>query len=320
MRISSKNSALSFAVVLMGMTFCADEALAQAHVARNDNKAVHRARHTALHKRIAVRHRPPVRLVSPMSYAAPGATLRPAAKSGWLVTVNGKVNFFPAYTGAARYIGIAFPTLSFRRPDEPALWTSPDESLSFRLYETPIFAVGLLVGYRGGRYDNEAHEVKGVHNVLWTIEPGIFAEAWLLPNTIRLRGEFRHGIRAEDGFTATIGADWLNRFDCWTFAIGPRLNFGDAKFMRENFGITAADALAAPAFSPYRPDGGLYSAGVLGSVTFKQSEAWSYTLHAGYDHLTGNAARSPILGVSGSRNQWKAGATVSYTFGIGDLW
>jgi outer membrane protein len=240
------------------------------------------------------------------------------AADRWLVTVNAKVMLAPSYPGAARYSPFGFPTLSFRRPGEPEHWASPDDHLSVRLYETPIFAIGPVLSYSGGRYDmsHAIGALKGVHDIRWTLEGGLFAEAWLLPNTFRLRGEIRHGFRAENGFVGLLGADWVSRADRFTFAIGPRLKLGDDKFMNDTFGVTDTDVLAMPTLSFYKPRGGLYSAGLYGSATYKQSEQWSYTVHGGYDRLTDQAAKSPIVKIAGSQDQWTVGATASYTFEV----
>jgi outer membrane scaffolding protein for murein synthesis (MipA/OmpV family) len=276
--------------------------------------AKHRAKKPSAHV-----WRAPAPLHAPAAYAAPVAAPAPApapSAARWLVTVNAKLIVSPDYPGAARYSVIGFPTLSFRHPGDPQIWTSPDDHISLPLYKTPLFALGPVLSYSGGRYDmiNPVGPLKGVHDVLWTLDAGLFAEVWLLPDTLRARGEIRHGFRGADGFVATLGGDWVSHAGRFTFGLGPRLNFGDGKFMNEVFGVTAADAVAMPVFTPYRPSGGLYSAGLYASATYKQSEQWSYTVQGGYNRLTGQAAASPIVGVSGSTNQWIVGATASYTF------
>lgn len=244
--------------------------------------------------------------------AAPGAPY--AAPAGWLVTINGKVSVSPRYTGSDEFGFIGFPTLSFRRAGAPRTWSSPDDALSIRVVDTAWFAAGVMARYRGGRYDKDARALAGIHNVKWTIEPGVFAEAWLVPDMIRARFEVSRGFRNEDGFVGVAGLDYVGRWDAFTVAFGPRVKLGDARFMRHQFGITPAGAAAHGRLPAYRPGGGIYAAGAYASLTYKASEQWSYTLHGGYDRLVHDAASSPIVRTAGSRNQWNFGAVASYTF------
>ena len=271
-----------------------------------------------LHLRKPARPAPPVHFS--LSHVAPALApvVAKATDDTLLVTLQAKLMLTPDYPGAARYSPIGYPSLSFRWKSEPEIWSSPDDRLSVRLYSTPFFAIGPVLNYQGGRYDmmQALGPLKGVHDVPWTLEAGIFADLWLLQDSIRIRGDIRHGFRSDDGLVGTLGGDWIKKYQRFTFGVGPRLKFGDRRFMNDLFGVSAADHLAMPALRPYKPIGGLYSAGLSASATYKQSEPGSYTVHGGYDRLTEQAADSPIVNVSGSRDQWIAGATASYTFEV----
>lgn len=237
---------------------------------------------------------------------------------GWLVTVNAKGVMSPKYTGSASYGFVGYPTLSFRRPGAPEKWSSPDDSISLALYETERLSIGPALAYRGGRYSKDAPELSGIHKPRWSLEGGVFADVWLAPNRLRLRAELRRGMRNRDGVNGSLGADYVHRFGQFTFAFGPRLKFGNDTFMRNQFGVTVNDQMANPRYAAYQPKADLYAVGAYGSATYKQNEHWSYTVHAGYDRLRGDAGRSPIIrSSSGSRDQWTIGAIISYTFGVG---
>ena len=102
-----------------------------------------------------------------------------------------------------------------------------------------------------------------------------------------------------------------------TFAHGPRLGLGDQDFMRRQYGVTLTDALQNGSVTPFKPDGGLRSAGVATSVTYDLSKQWSAVLYGGYDRLVADAAKSPLVKKLGSPDQFHAGLTVSYSFGFG---
>lgn len=237
---------------------------------------------------------------------------------GWLVTVNAKGVMSPKYTGAASYGFVGYPTLSFRRPGMPEKWSSPDDSISLNLYENSRVAVGPALAYRGGRYSKDAPELAGIHKPRWSLEGGVFADVWLAPDRLRLRGELRRGMRGRDGVNGSLGADYVYRAGQLTLAFGPRLKFGNDTFMRNQFGLTVNDALANPRYAAYDPKADLYAVGAYASATYKQNEHWSYTVHGGFDRLRGEAGRSPIIrSSSGARDQWTIGAIISYTFGVG---
>ena len=233
----------------------------------------------------------------------------------WLITVNAKAFGSPNYLGSDRYSAIGYPTLSFRRPGEPVIWSSPDDSISYSVYQNPYFAIGPAVAYRAGRsFGSTSPALYGLHETRWTLEGGLFADVWLLPDTVRVHGEVRHGFRSENGFVGSLGADWVSHWDQLTFGIGPRFKFGNDHFMREQFNVTPWDAVVNANLTPFDAKGGLYAVGAYGSVTYRQSDTWSYTLHGGWDRLTGDAARSPIVKATNSKDQYSIGAIVSYTF------
>jgi len=233
----------------------------------------------------------------------------------WLITVNAKAFASPNYLGSSRYSGIGYPTLSFRRPGDPLIWSSPDDSISYSLYQTPYFSIGPAVAYRAGRsFGSTSPALYGLHETQWTLEGGLFADVWLLPDTIRVHGELRHGFRSENGFVGSLGADWVSRWDQFTFGIGPRFKFGNDHFMTEQFSVTPWDAAINANLAPFDAKGGLYAVGAYGSITYRQSDTWSYTLHGGWDRLTGDAAKSPIVTATNSKDQYSIGAIVSYTF------
>jgi len=238
----------------------------------------------------------------------------PAAPS-WLITVNAKGLVSPNYLGSNRYTGIAYPTLSFRRPGEPLIWSSPDDAISYSLYQSPYFSIGPAVNYRAGRsFGSVSPALHGLHETQWTLEGGLFADVWLLPNTLRVHGELLHGFRDENGFVGSLGADWVSHWDQFTFGVGPRLKFGNDHFMKEYFSVNSLDSAINPNLTPFDAKGGLYAVGAYGSLTYRQSDTWSYTLHGGYDRLTRDAARSPIVTATNSKDQYSIGAIVSYTF------
>lgn len=244
---------------------------------------------------------------------------QPTTIDGYIVTVKANARANPKWDGAGTMSAFAYPTLSFRKAGEQPKFSSPDDGIGFGVVDSAKFTAGPVFRYLGGRYDGSDKDLRGIHDSRWTVESGLFADAWLTPN-LRARAEIRRGFRAKDGFAANLGLDLVNSFSSWTVALGPRLAFADGSYMRNHFGVTARDAFLNPRVTEYRAKSGLKSVGAYASATYQFNEAWAATLHGGYDRLVRSAAKSPITAKLGSRDQVTIGLTISYSFPLKGFW
>lgn len=239
----------------------------------------------------------------------------PTTMDGYIVTVRANAVASSRWEGAGTMSAIAYPTVSFRKAGTTPKFSSPDDSISFGIVDNNQFSIGPAFRYRAGRYDGSDKDLRGIHDARWTVESGLYADAWINQN-LRARMEVRRGFREKDGFVANLGLDLVNSFNSWTVAIGPRLAIADGSFMRNNFGVTARDALLNPRVQAYTAKAGFKSVGLYASATYKFDEQWSATLHGGYDRLVSSAARSPIVKSIGSVNQMTVGLQLSYSFPV----
>jgi outer membrane scaffolding protein for murein synthesis (MipA/OmpV family) len=233
--------------------------------------------------------------------------------SGYIVTVTGDLQAAPRFPGSDRMTVFPYPGLDWRRVGEPERFKSPDDGISFPLYETPMFSFGPTARFVGERNPKHDHDFTGLHKVDFTIEGGAFLEFWPV-EFLRARAEIRQGINGHEGLVGNVGLDFVQRAGGFTFSIGPRLALGDTEFTREYFGVTPIEAALNGRVTPFRPEGGVTSVGGLASVRYKWSEQWSTTVYGGYDRLVGDAGRSPVSRVLGSRDQYTVGAQLSYSF------
>jgi len=240
----------------------------------------------------------------------------PASTEGWIITLKGNVSFSNAWEGSKDYDFQGYPSFSFRRASEPATWGAPDDGFGIPLYENPYFSMGPVGRYDSGRYRSDDKKLFGIRDVRWTVEPGAYVEFWPIPNTLRAHVELRHGVDSRDGFIADAAVDYLVHIGQTTFAFGPRLGLGDQDMMRRDFGVSFTDAVQNGIVTPYKPSGGLRSAGLASSVTYEISKTWSTTLYGGYDRLLADAAKSPLVRKLGSPDQFEAGLSLSYSFGF----
>lgn len=252
--------------------------------------------------------------------AAGPYTPPPAGTSSiYIVTVSANAALVPSFPGSDRVSGVFYPALSFRRSDEPARFTAPDDGISISVLESPSFRIGPVLRYESGRYYQDDNALRGLRKLPWDVEAGLFVEYW--PVTfLRARLEARHGVRGDSGFVGNAGLDFVVPTGKFTFSLGPRLTFGDDDWAFRYFGVTALEATRNSFVFPYRPRGGITSVGGLGSVMYTWNETWATTVYAGYNRLTSDIADSPIVTRIGSRDQYIVGARLSYSFNFTPFW
>lgn len=231
----------------------------------------------------------------------------------YIVTLSANGVFSPSFPGSDKLTGFVFPSLSFRRSDEPARFTAPDDGISVSILDNPTFRIGPVFRYQPGRYLSDDRRLFGLRKLNWDVEGGIFVEYWPL-NFIRARIEARHGFRDRTGFVGNVGIDYVQPYDRFTFSLGPRLSFGDERYTRRYFGVIPSEAALNPRLFPFRPDGGVTALGALAAVTYEWNQTWATTGYLGYDRLIGDVADSPIVRRIGSENQFTFGAKLSYSF------
>ncbi|WP_209425734.1 MipA/OmpV family protein [Pararhodobacter sp. SW119] len=146
-------------------------------------------------------------------------------------------------------------------------------------------------------------ELAGLNDVKAALELGLglhhTTEFW------QVYGEVRYGVVGHRALTGAIGANAIYRAESGlVLHAGPRAEFGDGRFMRTYFGITAAEA-SPPVLNAYRPGGGTYSVGFEIGAYQPLNADWGITGSLRYDRLRGDAAASPIVR-QGSRDQLTA--------------
>jgi MipA family protein len=220
-------------------------------------------------------------------------------------------NSFP---GSRTYTGYALPYLDWRKPGEREAFHSPDDGFGVTLLDLGYFKAGPVGRYIEERgLSNGNGNFSGLANVGWTVELGGFFEVWPT-DWLRGRFELRQGINGHNGLDGNIEIDAIARYNTWTFAIGPRAQLGDSRYMSAYFSVTPAEAAANGRVTPFNAHGGFESLGMLSSVKYQVLPNWSVTGFGGYNRLVSSAADSPIPTRLGSKNEFIGGALIEYTF------
>jgi outer membrane protein len=199
------------------------------------------------------------------------------------------------------------------RGDNPFGFEVPGDSFGIPLVSSKGFRAGPAANIAGSRKNKDVGAPVG--KVSTTFELGAFAE-YLAGENFRLRGELLKGVGGHEGLVGSIGGDAIMRDgDNYVVSVGPRLMFSDGRYQRAFFGVDSEAALAT-GLAPYRPGSGVHGVGLVSGVTYQFSPRFGLFGFGSYERLVGDAAKSPIIREFGSRNQFSAGAGLSYTFTV----
>lgn len=236
-----------------------------------------------------------------------------ASNDPWIISVGGMMTVSPKWDGSSRYGLSGMPSISFRRSSEPETFSAPDDNFDITFFTGKHFAIGPVASLRPGR-SNEGGRLEGFDTYPWTVEAGVFAEFWPIEDRLRLRGELRHGLRSNDGFSADIMVDYVQNYGQLTLSGGPRLVLADDNVMNVKYGVSPEAAIRNGSVAAFDPKGGIASVGLSAAQSYIWSKEWTTTLYQRFDYMVGDAADSPIVKDLGSRNQFTFGVGATYSF------
>lgn len=231
---------------------------------------------------------------------------------GFEVTLGAGPNVLNRFPGSREITVLPTFHLGYRKAGEPEAFYTPDDSFDIAIYENPFFRIGPAANFINNR--GSCCGFQGLHTIGSTAEVGGFAEVYLMPRHIRVRGEILQGVTGSKGLVGNLGADGIQRFGAFEFSLGPRIGFGNSRYANQYFGVSTYEASQNPLLTPYNARGGLTSVGGLGTVRYDLNRQYSVLLFGGYSRLVDSVGQSPIATRIGDRNQFTAGATLNYTF------
>lgn len=236
-----------------------------------------------------------------------------ADAADYLVTGGGRLRLKPPYEGADSTRVVPVGILSLQKADKPYHYTAPDAGSVFDLVSNQYVQAGPVLNLRGHR--SSGGRFAGLNRVSIAVEPGVFAGVWPV-KWLTAWVQVRRGVYGHAGWVEDAGADLVYTGYRWDFSIGPRIGFGDAKYMRTYFGVTPAEARASPVINTaYDPGAGKRYTGGTISAAYHLDRHWTTLVDLTYDRLAGRAQASPIVQSLGARNQFTGGLGFTYTFG-----
>jgi outer membrane scaffolding protein for murein synthesis (MipA/OmpV family) len=252
-----------------------------------------------------------------MAAAALAAGAAPAQASDWTVTLGGRAQAVVPYEGAGHENLVPVPSIQVRRPGDPDRPTFPGDSLGVALLRFGPLRLGPAARLRGAR--NDTGDRAGLDKVHTAVEAGGFATLWAT-RWLRLHVDGGRGVTGHSGWVVDGAADLVARPGRWILTAGPRIGWGDDRYMDTYFGLTAQEAaanakVAALGGTAYEPGAGRRYLGALGTAAYRITPRWQVTANVGYHRLSDLAALSPVVRAVGAADEYSGGVGVRYSFG-----
>lgn len=229
---------------------------------------------------------------------------------GLAFSVRGGIETPPDYPGARSNtlgpdLGFGFTALRF---GGFAIGSPDAQPLS------PGFGLRGSFRYLSARESGDNAELAGLDDVDASLELG--AGMAHVGADWRVFGDLRYGVTGHGGLVGQVGYDAILRpSEVLTLTLGPRVDFGNARFNRTYFGVTDEES-AASGLAQFRPDGGIISIGLEAGALYELNENWAVEAAVSWDRLQDDAERSPIT-QRGSADQYGARIGVSRSFRLG---
>jgi outer membrane protein len=251
--------------------------------------------------------------------AAPPGVFSPAPSSTWTVTLGAEGRAEPLFPGARRDVFMPYPLVDVRRAGTPERFHGPRDGIGFGVIEGSNFQIGPVGQLKRARNESDDSVLRGLGDVPWAVEAGIFAEYWSLP-WLRARGEARQGFNGHHGVVSNLMVDAVVPVTPQlTLSGGPRLTLESSKALSPYFGITPEQS-AASGLPVFDPKGGLYSVGVGSQARYWWTPQIATHAFVEYERLTEDAAHSPLVTQRGSANQWTLGIGATRAFDVPWFW
>jgi MipA family protein len=230
-----------------------------------------------------------------------------------VVTVGVGIQRTPEFPGGEMDRWAPWPIVRFQKTDAPVRPIVIDEGFGpISLVRAGPVSLGPHLSLHQGRDEEDVGVPIG--DISTTVEVGLFAQADISDN-FRLRGHLRKGIGGHKGWVGDIGADAFADAGRLHLSAGPRLRFGDGRYMRSFYGVDAAQSAATGL--PFHDAGaGIHSVGATAGALYRLGGGIGIHGYARYDRLVGDAANSPIVLNYGTRDQLSLGIGLSYSFGL----
>jgi MipA family protein len=232
--------------------------------------------------------------------------------------VAGGVMVKPDYTGSDSY-EIA-PLVYARIQKQNYYIETEGPGVKANILPFEKIEAGPLLSYNFGRDDVESRAVDRLRDIEGALEAGAFVKlpfkGVLKPSDeLAFGAKFQTDISGEhDGTRISFGPSYsYSPAQNWRINTSVSATYNDKEYAQTFFGVDADNATRS-GLSRYEAGAGLQDIGAMAVVNYAIDQQWGVTVLAGYEHLLGDAADSPIVKDAGSEHQVISGAGLSYRF------
>lgn len=238
------------------------------------------------------------------------------APDTWNITIGARVAAQPAFMGSRDMAFALRPSFSMGRGLGSRWLSMEDDNISIGLLNGDRWRVGVTGALVWPREEKSRGALTGLGNTRFGGEAGAFAEFYPT-DWLRARIDLRHGFVAHRSLMADLKLDAFTRLgNGWTLAAGPRIHFAGNDYLDTYFGVDAVQS-ARSGLPQFNPGGGVLSYGLAAQVSYDWSSRVQTTAYAQYNRLTGDAARAPLVGQRGQRDQFTFGLATRWTIDTG---
>jgi outer membrane protein len=249
-------------------------------------------------------------------------------QSDWQVQVGGGLIYGPAFLGSKDHQLQGGPSIEVRYKDR--VFLSVIDGAGVDIIKTDHLRAGPIVKFQQKRRESgtstfviaggASDALRGLGDVSATAEVGGYVQYQV--GGFSAKVEVRKGTGGHKGIIADLGARYTTGLMGMTVgerpvivSVGPRASIVDRKYNQAYFGVDAAQS-AASSLAQFNAKGGLLSFGAGTAVVVPLSGKLSAAILGGFDRVSGDAGRSPLVRERGSRNQGTIGLGLSYRFGV----
>lgn len=253
----------------------------------------------------------PALLVMAVPVCAAGA--EPERRGNWSVTLGAGALLTPEYEGSDEMTVEPIPFVSVEWKDR--VFFDVRRGLGVNVIRTDRFTMGLALGYRPGRDEDDNDRLRGLGDIDDAAQGNLFASYELGRyrglGTVSIGAELEQDFGGGDGMTISPGIAFDHQLsNSVSLSTGLSATWASDDEMSTYFGITPEQA-ARSGLQAYEAEAGFKRADLDLALTWQISDRWFTRTHAGVGYLMGDAADSPI---TVEKVQPQVGFFVGYRF------
>jgi outer membrane scaffolding protein for murein synthesis (MipA/OmpV family) len=172
---------------------------------------------------------------------------------------------------------------------------------------------GPMVRFQGGRDQDNNDALDGLGNVDASVEVGGFLRYGIRGLTAEVAA-FKDVADGHDGIQAELSLEYgFELAPRWQASVATSTTWVDDNYMQAFFGISPAQAQRS-GLRRFDAEAGFKDVGLEIGVNYAFTAHWMIGARAGYAHLLGDAADSPIVADAGSEHQFSQRLLLGYRF------